>query len=171
MVLLQQCPAAVQGRGTLPEEAWLCLDFCPAADKDVWSLGHLGSLSGSWIPPCLAKGVLPLQTSLCWGLLLFSLMASSSSCLCPTECELVPEKCLCHLLGATSVSPGAHYLWCVTVGGVRTIPQMPNLWFPCCCNSSSFLPIPGRNGQELLHCFALTFSLFESGYLLTSVLF
>lgn len=30
--------------------------------------------------------------------------------------------------------------------------------------------IPGRNGPELLLCFALTFSLFESGYLLTSSL-
>lgn len=46
----QLCRAEEPLRSSLQEEAWLCLDSCPAADKAVCSLGHLGS----WIPLCLA---------------------------------------------------------------------------------------------------------------------
>lgn len=106
--------------------------FLPCSWHSCLLTGTSGILPGSWVPPCLAWDVLPLQASFFWGLLLLQLMASSGSCLCPTQCELLPGKCLCHLLGTTSS-------WSLLVGdfwGVRTIPQMPHLWFPCCSSSS-----------------------------------
>lgn len=87
--------------------------FLPCSWQSYLVTGHLWSLLGIRVAPCLVKDVLPRQISLCLGHFTFCLgswvswhhLVRSFTSVRATRSCIVPQKCLCHLFLTTSLPP------------------------------------------------------------------
>ena len=158
--------------GFLPCSWWSCV----VTRTSVKSLRHLGSpMASEGCAPAAGFSLLGCFTFClgCW-VSCHHLLCYSTSDRAKHSC-ITPEKHLCHLFLTTPLPSGVPQYpkliaWCVTVYRVRMVFQMPSLWFSCHNLSSLILFLSlVEMAKSCFFTLLLPFSLFESGYLFTSV--